>query len=166
MKMGAPETSKASKRGFFESTIAELRYNADASKPWLVFDAISLLVCAALFYANSFMFIDLVIGYAPESPLSYVASCHLNDFIGGVAFMCYTNLLIDLVKPEVRFKKLSSILLFMLLCGLFWEYIAPFFVVGSVSDPLDVMSYALGGILYWLLTKACQHSSIRNSRAR
>lgn len=166
MKMGVPQTSRTSKRGFFESTIEELRFNADASKPWLAFDAISLLVCAVLFYLNSLIVIDLAIAYAPDTPLSSVASCHLNDFIGGFAFMCYTNLLFDLVKPEVRFKKLSSIILFILFCGLFWEFVAPSFVEGSVSDPLDVASYALGGILYWLFTKACQHSSIRNLRTR
>lgn len=80
--------------------------------------------------------------------------------------MCYSNLLIDLVKPEVRFKKLTSVLLFILLCGLFWEYVAPLFVEGSVTDPLDVASYALGGFLYWLLMKACHHISIRKSASK
>lgn len=166
MHTDTPEAHETSRRGFFKSSIAELRYNAENSMPWLAFDAIMLVACAALFFANSNVLIELANEYAPGSPVAYVATCHLNDLFGGLAFMCYTNLLIDLVKPEVRFKRLSSILVFILLCGLFWEFVAPAFVEDSVSDPLDIAAYALGGFLYWLFTKACQHSAMVNERAR
>ena len=30
---------------------------------------------------------------------------------------------------------------FLLLCGLFWEYVSPLLIPGSVSDPLDLLAY-------------------------
>lgn len=35
---------------------------------------------------------------------------------------------------------------FLLLCGLFWEYVSPLLVSGSVSDPLDLVAYLAGGL--------------------
>lgn len=35
---------------------------------------------------------------------------------------------------------------FLLLCGLFWEYVSPLLVSGSVSDPLDLLAYLAGGL--------------------
>ena len=63
--------------------------------------------------------------------------------------MAYTNLLISLVRPEVRFKKLAVIAVYIFLCGLFWEGVAPQFIANSVGDPLDILSYLIGAVLYW-----------------
>ena len=38
-----------------------------------------------------------------------------------------------------------------LMCGIFWEYVAPFFLHQGVSDVYDVIAYVLGGITYLLL---------------
>ena len=64
--------------------------------------------------------------------------------------MCYTNLLIGLVKLEMRFKTLKATVIFMLICGIFWEYVAPLFVENSVSDPLDIVAYVSGAVVYWV----------------
>ena len=36
---------------------------------------------------------------------------------------------------------------FLLLCGLFWEYVSPLLISGSVSDPLDLPAYLAGGLV-------------------
>lgn len=35
---------------------------------------------------------------------------------------------------------------FLVGCGLFWEYISPLLISGSVSDPLDLLAYLAGGL--------------------
>lgn len=65
--------------------------------------------------------------------------------------MAYTNILIDVIKPEVRFTRLKACLIFIFLCGLFWELAAPLFVEGSVGDPLDLLAYLIGAFVYWAL---------------
>ena len=76
---------------------------------------------------------------------------HVNDFIGGIAFLAYTNVLLALVKPDKMIKSPLVALAFIFGCGLFWECAAPLFVPGSVGDPLDLASYVLGGCAYWTI---------------
>lgn len=157
---------KTARVRFLKGTLKELGYNASRSRRWLILDAGMLLACAVLFYANRLVLINMIAASAPGTLLSYIANCHLNDIVGGFAFMCYANLLLDLVKPEARFKRITTVLVFILLCGVFWEYVAPEFVEGSTSDPLDIVAYTLGGSLYWLMCTACHHRGIGNDEVR
>ena len=45
----------------------------------------------------------------------------------------------------------------MFCCGVFWEYVTPLFRVETVSDPFDILTYIVGGILYWLLSMCIIH---------
>lgn len=73
--------------------------------------------------------------------------CYFNDIIGGVTFLAYTNLMLKFQRLEL--KKLHHIEAYMLMCGLFWEYITPLFRADTVSDIWDVAAYIGGGMLYW-----------------
>ena len=127
MQEGSPEQSS----GFLRPLIAELRYNAGAAGPALLLDASVLVVCAALFLLCDNVLIGTISDTFPGSPASYLLSCHAIDAIGGCAFMAYTNLLLDLVKPDMRFKRIATTLFYMLFCGVFWEAIALSFVPGN-----------------------------------
>lgn len=81
--------------------------------------------------------------------IGYLCKCHLNDFIGGVVFVAYVNILFEKSKYP-KLEKCSHICLLMLLCGCFWECVCPIFLTYSTADFLDVISYILGGIVYWL----------------
>lgn len=144
------EKAQQQSYGFIKGVWEELVFNASLSKKSLMCDGVLLVVCAVLFYLNSYV----VQGYLKEaytnSFVTYVAQCYFNDFLGGLAFMCYTNLLIGLVKLEMRFKTLKATVIFMLICGIFWEYVAPLFVENSVSDPLDIVAYVSGAVVYWV----------------
>lgn len=63
--------------------------------------------------------------------------------------MAYTNLLLDLVKPEARFKRILPIVIFMLFCGLFWEFVAPLALPTSTADSFDLIAYELGAVVYY-----------------
>ena len=86
--------------------------------------------------------------------LANLMVCHCNDLLGGLAFMAYLNALFDLVRPGLRITGPVLNGACMLCCGLFWEYAAPLFVTGSVSDPLDLIAYVVGGLAYWCLDLA------------
>ena len=51
---------------------------------------------------------------------------------------------------QILWKKaaltLVSLLAAGVLCGLFWEYVSPLLISGSVSDPLDLLAYLAGGL--------------------
>ena len=47
----------------------------------------------------------------------------------------------------------------MALClsaGFFWEYVTPLFRQNTVSDAMDLVCYAIGGSLYWLILKVAR----------
>lgn len=155
----SPEGLTPQSCGPIKGALGALAHNAKAERACLLFDAALLICCAALFYANSLVVIKWLAEMFPGSIAAYVAQCHLNDLLGGLAFMCYANILIGLVKPEVRFKTLKATIIFMALCGIFWEYAAALFIVASTSDPLDILAYVLGATLYWCLAIAFARSA-------
>ena len=79
---------------------------------------------------------------------------HLNDVLAGVLLLCYINALSILSnQPKLIVTRLSTVALITLASGLFWEYITPLYLSKSISDPLDVLAYITGGVLFWILTK-------------
>lgn len=57
--------------------------------------------------------------------------------------------LANLLLSAGRLPPLTRVLpaaAFLLLCGLFWEYVSPLLVSGSVSDSLDLLAYLAGGL--------------------
>lgn len=151
-------------RAFASPFIEELKYNVGISGASLRFDIVVLAVCAFLFFFLDGFLIEAVTGVCPSTLGSYLLQCHAIDALGGCAFMAYTNLLLDLVKPDVRFKRPISVLIYMLLCGVFWEAIAPQFVPNSIGDVLDVAAYLIGAFCYLLLAKI--HGNLARKRVK
>lgn len=77
--------------------------------------------------------------------------CYFNDILCGILFPTYCNLL--LIRKYLSINKLWMIELILLGCGLFWEVVAPLYVNYSVGDPIDIVAYLLGGIIYWIIYK-------------
>ena len=119
---------------------------------WWRFDALCLLVPLGLFALNRYLAIPAAQGTAWQPLLT----AHLNDLLAGCAFMGYTNLLFDLVRPGRRLSRLAAVLPYMLCCGLFWELAAPLLIKPSVPDGWDVVAYCLGALGYWLLMRAAE----------
>ncbi|MEY8562640.1 hypothetical protein AALA21_06235 [Eggerthellaceae bacterium 3-80] len=140
-------------RAFARPFIEELKYNAGISGASLKFNIVVLAVCALLFFILDGFLIAAVTSAYPGSLGSYLLQCHTIDALGGCAFMAYTNLLLNLVKPDVCLKRPISVFIYMLFCGIFWEAIAPLFVPNSTGDVLDVVAYLIGAFCYLLLAK-------------
>ena len=132
-------------------------------------DACLFMGALVLFAVNEHLVKPAVLGAAPASEslaegasaagfsfVELIVLGHFNDFLGGIAFMAYTNLLISLVQPRYRIRNPLIGSAYIFCCGLFWEYAAPLFVPDSVSDPWDVLAYCLGAGMYWVIMGAKQ----------
>ena len=110
---------------------------------------ISKIVCVLFLYAlNRFYLKNVVVIPA----ISYLLKCHFNDFLGGIFIIAYINLILEHSKyRHYRVDTVSMAVTITLMCGIFWEYVAPFFLHQGVSDVYDVIAYVLGGITYLLL---------------
>lgn len=89
-------------------------------------------------------------------PAAHIFFFHsfFNDIIAAFLLLCYTNLIIHLLrKPVYAVETLFRIVLLILSAGLFWEYVTPLYRTGSYSDPLDLLAYLSGGILYWFILR-------------
>lgn len=80
--------------------------------------------------------------------LGWFLSCYANDIAAGCAICAWTDLLLSLAQlPRLRTWKQT--VPFLLLCGLVWEYLTPIWKASAVCDPLDLIAYQAGGLL-WL----------------
>lgn len=118
----------------------------------LVIDAAVLGAALVLFCLNNQVIKEALAGtFAGDFFKNY-----FNDVLGGIAFLAYTNIVVGLVRPTLRLRRLASIAAYLFLCGLFWEYAAPLFVAGSVSDPWDIVCYVVGGVGYGAALRVCR----------
>jgi hypothetical protein len=80
-------------------------------------------------------------------------SSHFNDVLAGLLLLPSYNLLALLCRQyNLLLLRFMHILTFTLVVGLFWEYVTPLYRSGSISDPLDVLAYLSGGLLYSLIS--------------
>lgn len=80
--------------------------------------------------------------------VNYFLHCYFNDVIGGMVVMFCVDLIISLAYTEF-YLKYWHVLLIILGCGVFWEYVTPLYRKDSVSDIFDIVAYVVGGILFW-----------------
>ncbi|WP_210469302.1 hypothetical protein [Sporosarcina sp. 6E9] len=79
---------------------------------------------------------------------------YLNDVLAGLLIVGIVNILsIYGNQRRLLLIKLPRILVFTLLCGMFWEYVTPVYLHYSVSDPFDVAAYMFGGLCYWIIIR-------------
>lgn len=83
-------------------------------------------------------------------------SNHFNDFCGGGLFPAYVNCLCAAVGTRAIVNSISRLLIIEAVCSAAWELVAPLLVTNSTGDPLDVASYFIGGILFYVCRMIAQ----------
>lgn len=103
-----------------------------------------ILVCSCIaFYLINNRFLKELTG-------SLFFKNHFNDLLGGVLIVAFSNgIILWSNRQDLYMNKLIMILTFTFIVGMYWEYVAPLYNKSSVSDPLDVVAYISGGVLYW-----------------
>lgn len=77
---------------------------------------------------------------------------YFNDLICPIGVLSFVNMVLGVFK--VRYEQYGECMLFILLCGLFWEY-SPL-KDNAVADVWDIVCYEVGAILYCLIQKHCK----------
>ena len=124
-------------------------WNSNVRSNWIKTNLIILSIFFPVYLINRFIktYIDLPV-------LGYLCNCHLNDFIGGVVFCIYLNMLLLLSKRK-PITSFPLIALIMIAVSLLWEYFFPLFLPYSTSDILDVLAYMLGTVIYYAIIYKC-----------
>lgn len=128
-------------------------------KQRITIDRYILLIAFGIYGVNRFFLKGVV-----DVPfLSYILKCHFNDFLGGICFPAYANLILAYSKfSHICIKNYWTSALIMFLCGICWEYIIPRIYPRGTCDPLDILSYVLGGLAYIFILKMT-HRFFRSS---
>ena len=101
-----------------------------------------IFICFLLYLLNKVV-------YYPNMFMQSFMSSHFNDILCGILFPAYCNILLENRYGLInRLWKVESLLL---VCGIFWEFIAPLFISYSVSDIFDIAAYMFGGFIYWII---------------
>ena len=99
----------------------------------------------------------------PYKPIKWIMQCYFNDFIGGITFISYCNIIFECYREPV--KQLWKIEILLLCCGIFWEYITPLYRSNTVSDIFDIVAYMGGGFLYWLIIRKSEYDTKKCKRS-
>ena len=84
--------------------------------------------------------------------IKLVLTCYFNDILAGVLIISYTNFILSFYNGGSKeIRSIKYIELLVLVCGLFWEYISPIFRTDQVTDPIDILAYLAGGIIYYVI---------------
>ena len=82
--------------------------------------------------------------------LTHIYRAYFHDILAGIAIMAYINTLLNFFGFKV-IKSIYHSVSISLLCGIVWEFFAPFLKNSAVFDYLDLIAYCVGASLYQLL---------------
>ena len=120
-------------------------WNGSIRISWLKKHILVLIVAMTIYILNRFVLKGLEIQY-----LDYILKNHFGDYIGGLVFCIYLNMILVIGKRK-PINKFWIIFTIMFLISVLWEYFFPMFLEYSTSDPLDIVAYMFGTITYFLL---------------
>ena len=104
---------------------------------FLIFD-LGMILAAVAAYAVNRRFAGVLRGRFMRG--------HFNDLMAGMLFPAYVN--IWLALGGYRLRGWIYPLLCTLAAGCVWEFVAPLYRPQSVSDPLDLVAYLAGTLIY------------------
>ena len=110
------------------------------------FNIISMVIVSILYVLNNTVFKTNTTGQFKIFMVSY-----FNDLICPFWFLSYVNLLLITKGKEII--HLWKLLTICLMSGFVWEFAAPLIKKESVTDPYDLVCYAIGTFTYWIILK-------------
>ena len=89
--------------------------------------------------------------------LHYFFSSYFNDLLAPLLLFSYINLILSLIDKKMY--SLKYLFLIIILSSFVWEFIAPIFKPNSISDPIDILFYFIGTMVYWIIYKMWNQKS-------
>ena len=130
--------------------------NSTFRSNWIKKNLVFFAIAFSVYIVNRFLKSSI------ENPfIGYLCRCHLNDYIGGIVFCIYVNMILIIAKrnPIVSFR---GIIALMVPVAIVWEYVFPLILPYSTSDIIDVLSYVMGACTYYILM--CRNQSKNSIR--
>ena len=79
---------------------------------------------------------------------------YFNNVLAPLLLLSYVNILLALYDYKgIRLTNFYLVSLFMLVVGIYWQYVAPLYKSSIVSDPLDILANLFGGMIYCLIIR-------------
>ena len=101
-----------------------------------------LIIVVLIFYTIN----NLIIKSNTQGFIHEFFKCHFNDLMAPVFMLSYTNILLG--TRNLRLIKIQYIIIFILVAGCVWEFVAPHLKHGSVTDINDLVCYIIGALIY------------------
>ena len=115
-----------------------------------------LLSLSGLYALNRFLLIPQLERFAEQIQIAEALhrffAGYGADILAGAWILCFLNMLLAW-SGRGTIRRMMPAFLFVFGCGIFWEYITPLYLSRSVSDPLDIAAYLLGGCIYMVIEK-------------
>lgn len=104
------------------------------------------IICVLLYMMNTLTFSKI-----NNFILHYFFTGYFNDLIAPLLLFSYINLLLSFIDKNVY--SLKYLIIIIISCSFFWEYLVLFFKPTGISDPVDVLFYIMGTLIYWIIYK-------------
>ena len=105
-------------------------------------DTVIIIIVSVMYLLN-----NRYIKIATSGILHEFFVCYFNDLMAPMFMLAYSNILLDTVNR--KFSKLIHIVMFCLVVGIVWEFVAPLVKKYADFDSIDILCYLVGGIIYW-----------------
>ena len=113
------------------------------------------IISVLLYLLNRFSFLNI-----NNSTLNYFFSCYFDDLLAPLLLFSYINILLSFYNKKIY--SLKYLIIFILLVSIVWEYLICFIKPTSVSDPIDILFYILGTLIYWVIHKKWNQKRLKD----
>ena len=118
------------------------------------FENFSIFIISVLLYLlNRFIILNI-----NNSTIHYFFSGYFDDLLAPLLLFSYINILLSFYNKKIY--SLKYLIIFILLVSIVWEYLIVFIKPTSLSDPIDVIFYILGTLIYWIIHKKWNQKKI------
>jgi len=115
-------------------------------KDYRIINLSIFITCIILYGFNTIIFSSI-----NNYNLHYFFSSYFNDLLAPLLLFSYINLILSLID--------KYLILIIILSSFVWEFIAPIFKPNSISDPIDILFYFIGTMVYWIIYKMWNQKS-------
>lgn len=116
-------------------------------------------VILPIFVVSIYLFNNIFLKEHSSGVLKLFFVGYFNDLICPLFFFSYANILLITVNKEIT--RLWVISLVGLCASCVWEFVAPLIKSSSTTDPLDIICYVTGGVVYWAILRYIKNKSER-----
>ena len=109
------------------------------------FENFSIFIISVILYLlNRFIILNI-----NNFTIHYFFSSYFDDLLAPLLLFSYINILLSFYNKKIY--SLKYLIMSILLVSIVWEYLIVFIKHKSVSDPIDVIFYISGTLIYWII---------------